>query len=438
LALSLPLAAYVVQQPGALLQRPNEVSRTDLNALVGAIQAWAGAWLSRGDIFHNHNIPGRPLLDWASAALVLLGIAQLAWLRRYRKAGAALAGLALISILPSLLSETPPHFLRSIGLTVPVTLVMGAGAEGIVSFGTRLSRAASNLRHAQAVLGVGARLAPVALFAAVATKTYVDFHGTWLRLPELETQFERRVLQATEVLRQNSRETPSGTPVYFVQKGLWHPIVRFSQYRLPMFRVAAFEMPTCLAVSAEREGIYVDLSLTRKALVHALSAWGEVAAFHPSQPDLLRFLPDRAALLAEGDAQAQFGAQVEVRAHPADLPARVSPGARLSWLMRFRLHQPTSKAYALFVHLYKIDPSGEVDDTHKFAQGDRWLCPPYPTPFWQPDEVVVQPFELTLPDDLPAGDYAIAVGVYDQASGERLTLPGWKSYFVLHRLSVVR
>ena len=45
-----------------------------------------------------------------------------------------------------------------------------------------------------------------------------------------------------------------------------------------------------------------------------------------------------------------------------------------------------------------------------------------PTSGWRPGEVVSDPVQLSLPLDLPPGEYRINVGVYDPDSGERLPL----------------
>ena len=70
--------------------------------------------------------------------------------------------------------------------------------------------------------------------------------------------------------------------------------------------------------------------------------------------------------------------------------------------------------YQVFVHL--LNPAEE-----KLAQRDGqpvlWLRP---TSTWQPGEEIVDRYGMTLPNDLPAGAYTIAVGLYDPVNGQRL------------------
>jgi hypothetical protein len=44
----------------------------------------------------------------------------------------------------------------------------------------------------------------------------------------------------------------------------------------------------------------------------------------------------------------------------------------------------------------------------------------YPTSRWQPEEMMTDPFILTLPANLPAGRYTLWAGLYDLDTLERL------------------
>ena len=72
--------------------------------------------------------------------------------------------------------------------------------------------------------------------------------------------------------------------------------------------------------------------------------------------------------------------------------------------------------YTVFVHLR------DAGD-HTVAQADS---PPqagtYPTSFWDTGETVVDDHTLAIPDNLPAGDYTVVVGLYRPDTGERLSI----------------
>jgi 4-amino-4-deoxy-L-arabinose transferase-like glycosyltransferase len=85
----------------------------------------------------------------------------------------------------------------------------------------------------------------------------------------------------------------------------------------------------------------------------------------------------------------------------------VSPGETVTVDLYWRGLGTTPTSLTVFVHL--VNEAGET-----VAQAD---APPlhgdYPTTAWQPNIDVVDPHALTLPDDLPPGEYTLLVGFYD-------------------------
>lgn len=75
-------------------------------------------------------------------------------------------------------------------------------------------------------------------------------------------------------------------------------------------------------------------------------------------------------------------------------------------------------SYSVFVHL--ADAAGRV-----WAQGDSipadWTRP---TTGWLPGEYIADPHTLTLPADLPPGEYKLLVGLYDPQTGQRVPASG--------------
>lgn len=97
---------------------------------------------------------------------------------------------------------------------------------------------------------------------------------------------------------------------------------------------------------------------------------------------------------------------------------------RLFW----QAERVPAEDYSLFVHLYP------ADEMTMLAQVD---LPPVsverPTSTWDdPDEVLIsEAIRVPLPDDLPAGGYRLAVGLYSYASGERLPTTEREGYHAL-------
>jgi hypothetical protein len=92
----------------------------------------------------------------------------------------------------------------------------------------------------------------------------------------------------------------------------------------------------------------------------------------------------------------------------ADLePDSVRPGEELSVVLYWKALAEMDAAYTAFVHL--LGPDGRVAAGHdgEPAAGQR------PTTGWVPGEYVVDAHPLPIPADLPPGEYAIEVGLYD-------------------------
>jgi hypothetical protein len=98
------------------------------------------------------------------------------------------------------------------------------------------------------------------------------------------------------------------------------------------------------------------------------------------------------------------------------LNPETTPGGELLLALRWESLRPMDHDYQVFVHL--LNASDE-----KLAQRDgqpvQWLRP---SSTWQPGEKIIDRYALLLPDDLPAGSYTVAVGLYDPVSGQRLPI----------------
>jgi hypothetical protein len=76
-----------------------------------------------------------------------------------------------------------------------------------------------------------------------------------------------------------------------------------------------------------------------------------------------------------------------------------------------------TSSYSVFTHV--LGPDGQI-----VAQQDNVpVNGTYPTTLWLPGEVIADDYQLSLQDDLPAGEYPIEVGFYDPDSGLRLDGP---------------
>jgi hypothetical protein len=101
-----------------------------------------------------------------------------------------------------------------------------------------------------------------------------------------------------------------------------------------------------------------------------------------------------------------------------DLDARdARPGGTLGLTLYWRALDEMETHFTVFTHL--LGPEGNV-----VAQQDN---PPvngtYATTLWLSGEVITDPYRISLPPDLPSGEYPIEVGFYVAETGLRLGEP---------------
>ena len=125
-----PLMVYVATHGGAFLGRVGQVSifnpAINEGDLWGTLLRHVGRTLlmftNKGDFIPRHNVPLRPVFDPVLSAFFLLGlIICLKRLRQSTEHAFVLIWLAVM-ILPTILAEGAPHFLRSVGI-LPVGLL---------------------------------------------------------------------------------------------------------------------------------------------------------------------------------------------------------------------------------------------------------------------------------------------------------------------------
>jgi hypothetical protein len=92
--------------------------------------------------------------------------------------------------------------------------------------------------------------------------------------------------------------------------------------------------------------------------------------------------------------------------------------SNLKLTVYWRSESPLPVDYTTFVHLRNA--ANEV-----VAQRDQ---PPlngaYPTSLWDPGEIIADEIIVSLPSDLPVGEYHLVIGLYDYITGTRLAVPG--------------
>jgi 4-amino-4-deoxy-L-arabinose transferase-like glycosyltransferase len=113
-------------------------------------------------------------------------------------------------------------------------------------------------------------------------------------------------------------------------------------------------------------------------------------------------------------AQAVFADGIRLDYSPVRLS--VAPGEALSVDLRWSAASRLENAYKVFVHLRQADQPPIAQSDSEPAGGFE------PTSAWQPGQLVMDRRALLVPLDAPPGAYGIYVGLYDAATGGRLSL----------------
>jgi hypothetical protein len=113
--------------------------------------------------------------------------------------------------------------------------------------------------------------------------------------------------------------------------------------------------------------------------------------------------------------QANLGGQAQLTGYALDRSA-YRPGEEVRVTLYWEGLRRPDKDYKVFVHLR------DLADQQMISQHDSDPVYGYtPTTRWEPGELLADEHLLPLPADTPPGTYQLWVGMYDPATGERLT-----------------
>jgi hypothetical protein len=99
-------------------------------------------------------------------------------------------------------------------------------------------------------------------------------------------------------------------------------------------------------------------------------------------------------------------------------------------VLHWQALRETSESYTVFVHL--VDGNGAV----RTQKDNMPMNGMYPTTLWQPGEFVSDAYTLSLPPDLPPGEYTLEAGMYLAETGARLPVTGDDDRIVLTKMEI--
>jgi len=116
---------------------------------------------------------------------------------------------------------------------------------------------------------------------------------------------------------------------------------------------------------------------------------------------------------------AQFvtlGEQVAFLGYDIDL-TDAQPGGTVQLTLYWRASAEMDTDFTVFTHLLGHDDRIIAQKDNQPVNGS------YPTTLWLPGEIVTDPYDISLPADLPPGDYPVEIGFYIADNGLRLADP---------------
>lgn len=108
-----------------------------------------------------------------------------------------------------------------------------------------------------------------------------------------------------------------------------------------------------------------------------------------------------------------FAEVIQLTGYDVDM-AEARPGGVLKVALYWQADGPVTIPYTVFTHL--VNDQGVL-----VAQKDNWpVNGLWPPTCWRRGKTIVDNYPISLPADLPSGDYTLWVGLYDAATGRRL------------------
>ncbi len=140
--------------------------------------------------------------------------------------------------------------------------------------------------------------------------------------------------------------------------------------------------------------------------------------------------PTRLANEPSVKSGARFGEHITLDGYTLSTP-QLQPGDILQLDLFWRTAAPLSERYKVFVHVLASHANGQI-----VAQTDREPGGGLnPTTNWQANETIADRYGVALPADLPAGSYAIEIGLYG-LDGTRLPVSTGGNALIIGQVEV--
>jgi 4-amino-4-deoxy-L-arabinose transferase-like glycosyltransferase len=197
-----PLLIYLSQHPGAREPITTGEQTQPITAAPGRMLTSLAGLVIRGDMFPNHNLPGRPVLGPLVGILMVIGIGIC--LERWRNPAYGLALIWLVAgLLPTTLVSASPDFEYMVVVLPLVFIFPAIGLRSI--YGEARKRLGGYCSSRFALIG---GLVVAAIIAGNAVWTYRDYFVTWPQLGDVRLNHQADLGLLAHYLDTSSDSTP--------------------------------------------------------------------------------------------------------------------------------------------------------------------------------------------------------------------------------------
>jgi hypothetical protein len=409
LVVAAPLLGYFALHRTEALQRAYQVSILNpaINGgdLPGTLLRHAGRTLLmfnlRGDFIPRHNVPLRPVFDPLLSGAFLVGLAYA--LHRWRDPAHALVLLWTATLLlPTVLAEDAPHFLRGVGV-LPVLFFLPA--LGLAATGEWLARRWSPRWATLAIAGV------LTLSLGWTVRDY------FLRHAPGENAYYQFETGATELAAEINAFLATGQGHVYLDRRLWDGWAGIRFLVSPSPRLTLLDDTPPAGPEAEDVLLlvwpyaeperYFGL-LPPGSLIHVAEGAMERGDLEP-EARLLYVRYEAHPVSTSGSPLAVFGDGILL--HEATV-TRLDDG-RLRVRLLWQAQTPPESDYTATVQL--LGPKGLIaQEDHPPTRG--W----YPVRRWRPTDRVFDDYFLVPPVPFDPATQRIIVALYDPQTLERL------------------
>lgn len=450
-----PLLLWLTQHADLYFNRAGQVSIFNpainngdaVGMLIANVGKAAGMFAFQGDRIWRHNLSLRPVFDgWLAVAFALgLAVCGRRWWRSWRSrfdseslnaetnvAPQFVLLWLIMFLIPTVLAEDAPHYLRAIGALPAACLVAAVGMESGLAWLSRRGVFAGLTVFLRRTISPPAFVAALLLVLSGITTT-ADYFADYVNRALTRYWLEDHNVQLARWVNGFAQGSDGRAPLSPAHIWLDERLVNDN----PALEFLADGRWTTITADARRKRDGSALAVTRPDASIALIVdpnhdWSAMRAALPPSVTLSVLegplaqgdrdpTPRRAfiGLLAERRPSASFdddeaGAQFEqgIRLVSAQVQPSVQMDNFYTVTLIWSADEPVGEDYAIFVHW--------VRDGRLVVQSDSSPAKGYlPMPTWRPGDRIVDVHVLAVTGGAQPGD-AISVGVYRREDNRRL------------------